>query len=172
MTLQIHLLQCEYNVICQDGSIQKTIEHYTFADSQSTATITVEADKAIPAIPPDVHTFSIVDFPESSIQHHQPHQDLVEMLEAQDLYEGASEHVKEEQIEAWRRDVSWVCSCVVHCFAWFLAENSDLVICQVLSKDKELVVILHGVPTMKAAWVSIFYSAEPSRAPSNLFGVE
>lgn len=100
MTLQIHLLQCEYNVICQDGSIQKTIEHYTFADSQSTATITVEADKAILAIPPDVHTFSIVDFPESSIQHHQPHQDLVEMLEAQDLYEGASEHVKEEQIEA------------------------------------------------------------------------
>jgi len=66
----------------KDGSIQKTIEHYTFADSQSTATITVEADK--------------------------------------DLYEGASEHVKEEQIE-------------------------------VLSKDKELVVILHGVPTMKAA---------------------
>lgn len=30
----------------QDGNIQKTIEHYTFADSQSTATITVEADKA------------------------------------------------------------------------------------------------------------------------------
>ncbi|CAL1136548.1 unnamed protein product [Cladocopium goreaui] len=66
----------------KDGNIQKTIEHYTFADSQSSATITVEADK--------------------------------------DLYEGAAEHVKEEQIE-------------------------------VLSKDKELVVILHGVPTTKAA---------------------
>ncbi|CAK9025685.1 unnamed protein product [Durusdinium trenchii] len=69
----------------KDGGLQKTIEHYTFADLLDTATITVDADK--------------------------------------DLYQGASEHVKEEQIE-------------------------------VLSKDKELVVILHGVPTMKAASTS------------------
>lgn len=62
----------------------------------------------------------VADFPQSSIQHHQPHQDLMEMLEAQDLYEGASEHVKEEQIEAWRRDVSWVCSCVVLVLLGFL----------------------------------------------------
>ena len=39
----------------KDGNIQKTIEHYTFADSQSSATITVEADKASCAILGDKH---------------------------------------------------------------------------------------------------------------------
>ncbi|CAJ1373589.1 unnamed protein product [Effrenium voratum] len=66
----------------KDGSIQKTIEHYAFADAVDTATIIVEVDK--------------------------------------DLFDGASKHVAEEQIE-------------------------------VVSKDNELTVILHGVPTTKTA---------------------
>lgn len=58
----------------------------------------------------------------------------------QDLYQGASEHVKEEQIEA-ETEFSILVFSLLH-------DNSECP--KVLSKDKELVVILHGVPTMKA----------------------
>ena len=71
----------------KDGNIQKTIEHYTFADSQSTATITVEADKAAGCAILGLRQTSWMGFPEDS-------------KDFQDLYEGAAEHVKEEQIEA------------------------------------------------------------------------
>lgn len=44
MPLVLHTNQQIY--VVQDGGLQKTIEHYTFADLLDTATITVDADKA------------------------------------------------------------------------------------------------------------------------------
>ncbi|CAE7499731.1 Jmjd8 [Symbiodinium natans] len=77
------LERCQMPAVKKEGGgVQKTIEHYTFADASDSATIIIEADK--------------------------------------DLYGGAAEHVKEEHIE-------------------------------VLSKDNELVVTLHGVPTALSA---------------------
>eukprot|EP00931_Biecheleriopsis_adriatica_P106277 TRINITY_DN8075_c0_g1_i1.p1 TRINITY_DN8075_c0_g1~~TRINITY_DN8075_c0_g1_i1.p1 ORF type:complete len:206 (-),score=57.12 TRINITY_DN8075_c0_g1_i1:49-666(-) len=65
----------------EDGALQKTIEHYTFADSLDIATISIEPDK--------------------------------------DLYEGASEFLNDKHIE-------------------------------VVTKDNEVVVILHDIPATKA----------------------
>lgn len=77
------LERCQMPAVKKEGGgVQKTIEHYTFADSLESATIIIEADK--------------------------------------DLYGGAAQHVKEEHVE-------------------------------VLSKDNELVVILHELPTAATA---------------------
>ena len=64
--------------------MQKTIEHYTFADALDVASIVIEAEK----------DSACCETPSSSSPC------LATLCFREDLFEGAAEHVKEEQVEA------------------------------------------------------------------------